>query len=419
MIRTAVLRGAWLMLGAAIGVAAVLLTGTIIAIVQGPAGDLERSTVFGAAPALPGGVIGALVVAALVGLLPGVREIQVTAARTLLRTRATLVVPDPMLARHRMRTAAWTVFQTVAGLVAGFSVFGLLPGAVLTLLWTVGGQRDRLEGLGWDYPTGSLLLIGFVLLLGAVVGVLGCGWSAVRLAPVLLGPSPADRLALAEARLAQEQRHTALARELHDGIGHALSIISIQAAAAQRVAGTRPDRAAAALTVIEQTSRGAQNELDHLLGLLRDPHALPARATTDHGLSELLARYRETGLTIDVHDTHREVPHVVWSTMLDILAEALTNARRHGGADTVTVTVAQTADTLELHVTNPLPPHQRTRRTTPAGRGITGMQERAALLEGTVTAGPADPNTTRTKREWQIVASIPVPRARPPRTGQS
>ncbi|SEE09892.1 sensor histidine kinase [Ruania alba] len=401
MTRTFLLRGAWLMLGAAIGLAAALLAGTVVGtLARGAAADgLARPTVVG-------GVVGAVAVACCVGLLPGVREIQVTAARTLLRVPAPLVVPDPMLARHRWGTMGWTVVQTAAGLVSGFCVFGLIPGGFLTLLWTALGREHLLTTIGWNQPAWQLVLIGVALLIGAVVGVLACGWAAVRLAPLLLGPSATDRLALAESRLADERRHTALARELHDGIGHALSIISIQAAAAQRVAGTRPEQAGAALEVIAQTSRDAQDELDHLLGLLRDPDATPARGTTptasEEGLSDLLAQHRDAGLAIEVHDTRGDLPQLVWRVTLDILAEALTNAHRHG-AGPVVVTLEQSTDTLELHVANPIPDRRRITRT---GRGITGMQERAALLDGVVTAGPSNHGATW---EWLVVATLPVP----------
>ncbi|UFU08244.1 sensor histidine kinase [Ruania halotolerans] len=425
MIRTFLLRGAWLMLGAAIGLAAALLTGTVAGIA------VQDSTAVGLArPTVLGGAVGALLVAAVVGLLPGVREIQVTAALTLLRVPAPLVVPEPMRARHRAGTALWTVLQTAAGLISGFCVFGLLPGAVLTATWTAFGNETQLATLGWEYPIWLSALIGIGLLGAAIAGPLGCGWAAVRLAPLLLGPTAADRLALAETRLAEERRHTALARELHDGIGHALSIISIQAAAAQRVVISQPDRIDAALAVIEQTSRGAQDELDHLLGLLRNPDAPPVRGTvrapSTDDLVHLVERHRAAGLTVDLRDTHSGVPQLVWNTALNILAEALTNAHRHGGDAPVTVTIDQTADVLELRVTNALPTGGRQPRTSRSTRGIAGMQERAAVLEGTVTAGPV-PSGSATAgtapagadREWHVVATIPVPADSRPRSEQT
>src|SRR5699024_5055134 len=274
------------------------------------------------------GLLTVLLVAAGVGLLPGVREIQVTAARALLGVNAPLVAETRDWA-HRARSAVWTVLHAVTGLITGFCVLGLLPGAVVTFWALLEGRLDLLEPLGLGETWWSALLGGLAMLAATAAGPVLAALVAVRLAPRLLGPSAADRLVLAEQRLATERRHTALARELHDGIGHALSIIGIQAAAARRVAATRPDRAGSALHVIEQTARDAQAELDHLLGLLRDPQAPPGRAARED-LPTLLAKHRAAGLSVDLSEDHGPVPGLVWDAVLDILAEALTNAHRHG-----------------------------------------------------------------------------------------
>src|SRR5699024_9305674 len=123
------------------------------------------------------------------------------------------------------------------------------------------GRSDQLSQIGLDWPTPLTVALGIVMVVQAPVVVVALGWIAARIAPRLLGPAAADRLAIVQARLAAERRHTVLARELHDGIGHALSIISIQSAAARRVIEQHPGRTVAALHVIEQTSREAQAEL--------------------------------------------------------------------------------------------------------------------------------------------------------------
>ena len=391
MIRTVLLRGAWLMLGAAIGVAAGILGAVALTVVV-PIPDFRTGA--------PWGVAAALLLAVPIGLLPGVREIEVTAARSMLGVTADL--PSEVRGwRHRWRTAIWTVVHAATGLATGVCVFAMLPGGVVTLTMVITGQHELLAAVGLDVSAWLALLAGVAMLAAAVFGPVLAGVLAARLAPVLLGPGPEDRLALAEQRLAAERRHTALARELHDGIGHALSIISIQAAAARRIAAARPERADAALHVIEQTSRGAQAELDHLLGLLRDPDAAASRAVRDD-LPTLLQRHRDTGLTIEVTDEHGPVPPLVWHAVLDILAEALANAHRHAGDATVTVAVTQTDDAVQLRVDNPLPARTPSSRQRRGGRGIIGMQERASLLDGTVQAGPVE-------GRWQVAATLPVP----------
>lgn len=396
MIRTTLMRGAWLMLGAAIGVAAAIL-GAAIAGSAGGGTDLRDG--------LAWGLLTVLLVAAGVGLLPGVREIQVTAARTLLGVNTPLIAETRDWV-HRSRCAVWTVLHAVTGLITGFCVLGLLPGAAVTFWALLEGRLDLLEPVGLGETWWSALLGGLAMLAATVAGPVLAALVAVRLAPRLLGPSAADRLVLAEQRLAAERRHTALARELHDGIGHALSIIGIQAAAARRVAATRPARAESALHVIEQTARDAQAELDHLLGLLRDPQAPPGRAARED-LSALLAKHRAAGLSIDLSEDHGPVPELVWDAVLDILAEALTNAHRHGGQGTVTVAITQDDRALQLQVDNPPAAPAGQHAQDRGGRGIVGMQERAALLDGTVRAGT-------TGQGWRVVATLPAPRPENP-----
>ncbi|OLB76745.1 MAG: hypothetical protein AUI14_17840 [Actinobacteria bacterium 13_2_20CM_2_71_6] len=108
-------------------------------------------------------------------------------------------------------------------------------------------------------------------MLAAVLFVVaGTGAGLARLAPVLLGPSPADRLAALERRNAKLAERNRLARELHDSVGHALSIVTVQATAADRVLDRDPEFARQALGAIAATARDALADLDHVLGLLRE-----------------------------------------------------------------------------------------------------------------------------------------------------
>lgn len=393
VIKLLLTRGAWLMLGAAIGVAAAILGGSLGAAAT-PA-------------AIPvAAVLGVLVVAAGVALLPGVGEIEATAAHTLLGIPAERVSVPAGIVRPWWRTAAWTTAHATLGLLSGFSVIGVLPGGVVTLTWALTGTTSPLQrvGLDWSSPVAALAGIGMVAQAPLVVA--GLGWVAASLGPRLLGPTSADRLAVTEARLAAERRHTVLARELHDGIGHALSIISVQSAAARRVADRHPDRALAALHVIEQTSREAQGELDHLLGLLRDPDADPGRYRISlDDLPALVARHRDAGLTIDCSNDATDVPRLISGSAADIVAEALANAQRHATGQPVTVRVTREAGDLVVTVRNPLPARPSRSRNR-IGHGVLGLRERAALLDGTLTAGPVDD-------EWLVRATLPLGAARP------
>ncbi len=395
MIQTVLTRGAWLMLGAAIGVAAAILGGSLGATAEP-----------GVIPVTA--LAGVLIVTLGVALLPGVGEIESTAAHTMLAIPTDRVSLPDGVPRPWWRTATWTTVHAITGLVAGFSVIGVLPGGVLTIIWSLTGRSESLDRIGFDWPTPLSFVAGAIMIIQAPLVVIALGWIAARLAPSLLGPSAADRLAVVQARLAAERRHTVLARELHDGIGHALSIISIQSAAARRVIEQRPDRTVAALHVIEQTSREAQAELDHLLGLLRDPSgALDGYRATLDDLPGLLARHREAGMTITETDRAGELPRLISGAAADIVAEALANAQRHAPGQPVTLGLDLEADNLVITVTNPVAEGRARNRLAHhrTGHGILGLRERVGLMDGTLTAGPeAD--------QWQIRATLPLGQAR-------
>src|SRR5699024_12571132 len=158
MIRSTLLRGAWLMLGAAIGIAAAIL-GAVAAVTVTGGGDLRDG--------LGPGLLAVLVIAVAVGLLPGVREVEVTAARSLLGVTAALT-PEVRGWTQRWRTAGWTVVHAATGLWSGFCVFGMLPGGVVTLWLLAVGRRDRLAEVGLDGSWWVALLAGSAMLLATV-----------------------------------------------------------------------------------------------------------------------------------------------------------------------------------------------------------------------------------------------------------
>ena len=144
----------------------------------------------------------------------------------------------------------------------------------------------------------------------------GAGALLARLAPVLLGPTPAERIAI----LAERNR---VARELHDSVGHALGVVSIQAAAAERVLDRDPAFAREALRHIAASARDGQRDLDHVLGLLREEPSAPA---PDLGDLDRLLDPHAIELSGDLH----RVPGAVSREAYRIIQEGLTNAARHG-----------------------------------------------------------------------------------------
>lgn len=211
-----------------------------------------------------------------------------------------------------------------------------------------------------------------------------------RAAHHLLGPSPADRLAAAHAHAHTLAERNRLARELHDSIGHALSVVALQSATAARLLDTNPDFARQALTHIAETARTATTDLDHALGVLRDQ--TPTTRTPPPDLTHLphlatATHHTETELTCHINGDPATVPALHSRESYRITQEALTNALHHAPGQPLTLTLDITATDLTLTLTNPRTPTRRPHRRT-SQRGITGMRERAHLLGGTLTTEP-------------------------------
>lgn len=392
--RGVVRRTVFLLIGGAVAVAFALLAVTLL-------GAFSSGTQISPWAFIPL----ALVPMALVGFLPGVREVEVAAADSLLGTRE-LVVPEPMRREHRWRTALWTFVHEIIGFLTGVAVV-VIGVALASPLVLVSGQ-STLQMTGWALPRPSTalawLLLGLLvaaLVATAIAFIVGAGVSATWAAPLLLGPIGSDRLALAEQQLRREQEYRRLSRDLHDGVGHALSGISLQAAAGRRVLARDPERASDALAAIERLASTAAGELDHALGVLRDGvaprHPEPGTAQLD----TLVAAHRQLGMT--VHSTvelHGEVPSIVDATAYRICAEGLSNAAKHGaGGEAVLEVRAQGSADLDVRVANPL--GRRARGARRVGRGLDGLRERVDLLGGTLDAGPVG-------EQWVLRARLPM-----------
>ena len=226
----------------------------------------------------------AVVVSVAIALIPAVRVLEVAAARSLLE----VALPEQTLEgargwEARWRGAGWFALNLVLGGVTVLATLFVLPTsaglfqAPVTGLEPVrlGATTVRLDA-GWASWWAPLLGAALLIALGYLVAALG-GLLRV-LAPVLLGPSPAERVAELERHAEQLAERNRLARELHDSVGHALTVATLQAAAARRVLDADPEFARSALTSIEEVGRTALDDLDHVLGLLRDEssHVTPA-----------------------------------------------------------------------------------------------------------------------------------------------
>jgi signal transduction histidine kinase len=333
-------------------------------------------------------VIGAadLLLALAVGVLPVTRRVEAAIARSLLGEAAAPPTGSPW--RPQWRAAVWHWLHLGIGAVAAvltaaapFGMVSCLAAPFVDGVVVLPGWHSR---TGWP---GLAVAAAGLLVLAATAGLVVAGGAVLtRAAPVLLGPSPAERLAdLGQEARALAQRNR-LARELHDSIGHALTVTTLQAGTAHRLFDRDPAFARQALAAIADTGRTALADLDHLIGVLREDAPVPSPPGLAD-LDELLAANRALGVGIDatIVGPVGEVPGAVSREMFRIVQESLTNVVAHAGSAPVTLRLAATAEHLELDVVNPIGPRQRRPRRH-GGRGLPGMRERVRLLRGDMSA---------------------------------
>ncbi|WP_436774179.1 sensor histidine kinase [Yinghuangia sp. YIM S09857] len=344
----------------------------------------------------------------LVGLLPVARTLEGAMARTLCGSSDEILATAADSWPARRRTSAWFTLHTLlGGIVGGISLAAPPAGALFLALPFLDG--GGLAGdLAWGRPLvehpWAAPLLGTILLLLPIAVSAAAGRLLARLAPVLLGPTPGDRLAAAEARAARMAEQARIARELHDSVGHALSAVGIQAAAASRRLDADPQFAAKALAAIEETARDAVAELDHVLGLLRDEvDTYAPRGLAD--LAALLDRTRAAGAAVDYAyegEPASRVPGTQSREAYRIVQEGLGNALKHARGAPIQLRLTAGPNALEITMANPLPsrPPRTPRRR--GGSGLPGMRDRVALLRGTLDAGPDDDGI------WRLTARIPL-----------
>jgi signal transduction histidine kinase len=190
------------------------------------------------------------------------------------------------------------------------------------------------------------------------------------------------------AREAVAEERARIARELHDMIGHAISVITVQAGAARLQLDHDPQRAREPLTAIEEIGHETLAEMRRLIGILRDmgePGLAPQPGLAQ--LDRLVQGVRASGLAVELRregDAAGAVPPAVDLAAYRIVQEALTNALKHGGRGRALVTVRYSLRSLAVEIQSPA-------GGRPAGggngHGLVGMRERVALCGGELSAG--------------------------------
>lgn len=212
-------------------------------------------------------------------------------------------------------------------------------------------------------------------------------------------------------RIAVAEERGRIARELHDVVAHAVSVMVVQADGASYAIESNPELAQRALQTISETGRGALGELRRLLDVLRsdDADGEPRVPQPDaHAIADLAERMRTAGVPVELEaDDLGDLPAGVSLGIYRIVQESLTNTLKHAGRGaTASVRVHRTGDLVEVLVSDDgagrVPQLAGASQRLPGGNGLIGMRERAHVYGGTLDVGPAPGGG------WQVRAELPV-----------
>ena len=335
---------------------------------------------------------------------------------------AGLAVALPLVLRDRWPLAAWRV--SVALLPAGLWVLFQLgvryesnpftPDMVISYLlvaYAVAVRCDRrITGAAWVV---SVLAVWIAFPDGVPLGAILVGGVMLFGYNVRLRRSATERL-VQEERRSQEamgaqtvlEERARIARELHDVVAHHMSVIAIQAEAVPLKAAGDPARLEAGLAGIRTLSLEAIAQLRQVLGVLRDEEGRTDTTPQPclEQIADLVGNARAAGLSVVVKlpESLEGVPPAVGLSAYRIVQESLSNAMRHAPGATVVLDVSRDDHAVRLRITNG--PGTSPALSPGAGHGLVGMRERAALLGGTLEAGPVP------VEGFQVTAVLPAGR---------
>jgi signal transduction histidine kinase len=295
----------------------------------------------------------------------------------------------PLLARRRYPVAAILIVFVALALESqlaheGTESFAALA-AVLLAFWLAGNLPPRAA-----VPTAVAGAVCLYAIVSANPGETEAGDLLfvvfIALLPFVSGLIAAARERRAEADAISHER-ARIARDLHDVVGHALSLMTVQAGAARLRLEPEHHPALEHVSAIEETGREALAEMRRLVGVLREGGDAARDPQPDLAMLEpLLERVRAAGMAVELEVAGRREPLApgVELAAYRIVQEALTNVRKHAGAARAVVTLTYRPDELAIEVADDGEPPAE----PGAGHGLVGMRERAALYGGAVVAGP-------------------------------
>jgi signal transduction histidine kinase len=295
---------------------------------------------------------------------------------------------------------------TFIGVMAAVFLFGILEdrrqavAGLAIALGAAGVVTLNDPGQGWSDYAGVVLLFSIAWLAGLAIGR--------KLEQASAAQERAERLERereAEARAAVAEERARIARELHDVVGHSVSVMTVQASAVRRRLTPDQEQEREALEIVEQTGREALAEMRRLVGVLRRPEEAPALApqpSLEH-LDRLVAQARESGLPVElrIEGEPTQLPPGVDLTAYRLVQEGLTNAIKHARASKADVVVRYGDGTVEVVVTDDGPGGGD---GGGGGHGLVGMRERVTVYGGELEAGP------RPEGGYSLRARLPVQR---------
>jgi signal transduction histidine kinase len=291
----------------------------------------------------------------------------------------------------------------LAGIAANV-LFAMLPerrkalaGYALGLVAAAIVDRNDPEG-----SVGSWVWVAIVFTVGWIVGW-AFGGQSRQAEEARERARRAEREREERALLAVAEERARIARELHDVVGHSVSVMTVQASAVRRLLKPEQEREREALLIVEQTGREAMAEMRRMVGVLRRPEEAPALApqpSLEH-LEKLVEHARESGLpvTLKVEGEAVKLPAGVDLTAYRLVQEGLTNALKHARAQNAEVLVRYEDGNVELTVSDD---GSGGGGGDSGGHGLVGMRERISVYGGELEAGP------RPEGGFRLRARLPV-----------
>jgi signal transduction histidine kinase len=322
---------------------------------------------------------------------------------------AMLAIVLPLLARRRFPFGAPAAVGVAAAAtsfidktVVPFDGVAFMVGCAA--LFLVGSLRDRAQAVAGlavaegvlaivvhNAPTGGVgnFIVGSIIFTIVWAFAFGVGRKSVEADEAKGRAVRAEREREERARAAVAEERARIARELHDVVGHSVSVMTVQASGVRRLLHPEQEREREALLVVERTGREALAEMRRMVGVLRRPEEAPALAPQPSlvHVERLVDQAREAGLPVElrIQGDAIQLPAGVDLTAYRLVQEGLTNALKHARATRADVLVAYRDGEIEVTVSDN---GRGVGNGDGGGHGLVGMRERVSVYGGELDAGP-------------------------------